>query len=134
MRTHIITVLVAAGAVLAACDGSSSEPAAKAETAAAPVEAVPVAEATPTSGAVSAAATPTNGEPGLTKFLDKAKVCTDTASEMGDNEEQNAELMKIWAETGCPALETETAASLQAYAGDAGATAKIKAAVEPLGY
>ena len=134
MRTHIITVLVAAAAVLAACDSGSSEPAAKADTAVAPVEAVPVAQATPTSVAAGTAVTPADGEAGLTKLLDKAKVCSDTASEMGDNEEQNTELMNIWAETGCPALEAETAASLQVYSGNAEVTAKIKNAVEPLGY
>lgn len=94
----------------------------------------PETAGTTETGATNAVATPANGEAGLTKFLDKAKVCSDTASEMGDNEEQNTQLMQIWAETGCPALEAETAASLQAYAGNAEVTGQIKAAVEPLGY
>jgi hypothetical protein len=94
----------------------------------------PETAGTTETGATNAVATPANGEAGLTKFLDKAKTCTDTAAEMGDNEEQNKQLEQIWNDTGCPALEAETAASLQAYAGNAEVTGKIKAAVEPLGY
>jgi hypothetical protein len=94
----------------------------------------PETAGTTETGATNAVATPANGEAGLTKFLDKAKTCSDTAAEMGDNEEQNTQLMQTWNETGCPALEAETAASLQAYAGNAEVTGKIKAAVDPLGY
>jgi hypothetical protein len=94
----------------------------------------PETAGTTETGATNAVATPAKGEAGLTKFLDKAKTCTDTAAEMGDNEEQNKQLEQIWNDTGCPALEAETAASLQAYAGNAEVTGKIKAAVEPLGY
>lgn len=134
MRISMITVLASAAALLAACDSGSAEPAAKSEPAAAQAEVLAGTTSTSNAAAPSAAATPANGEAGMTKFLDKAKVCSDTASEMGDNEEQNTQLMKIWADTGCPALEAETAASLQAYTGDMDATAKIKTAVEPLGY
>ncbi|CAN5459010.1 hypothetical protein BH10PSE1_BH10PSE1_27570 [soil metagenome] len=94
----------------------------------------PETAGTTETGATNAAATPATGEAGLTKFLDKAKTCSDSAAEMGDNEEQNAQIMQTWNETGCPALEAETAATKQAYAGNAAVLARVSAAVEPLGY
>ncbi|CAN5382227.1 hypothetical protein BH10PSE2_BH10PSE2_18080 [soil metagenome] len=94
----------------------------------------PETAGTTETGATNAAATPDMGEAGLTKFLDKAKICSDSAAEMGDNEEQNAQIMQTWNEAGCPALEAETAATRQAYAGNAAVLARVSTAVEPLGY